>query len=367
MDTSQIESLQDKYAEALMRGDRDQEQKLKGEIEALFGESTPATPSPSLEDSPVVEEAAAEQPTSIAPSAEVTVKDDAPPSGETQNATATENWLESLDPKVREIVEQNLLQERQARLQAEHQFKSVNGRLAAYQRRYEETQKEAVKLKQQLTAQPQGSHATAAPKNNPIGLTKIEDDPDLAAIAKTDEELARVMFKREQALRQEMEAMRTALVEELNPLRQQFQQHSQQTELQRLTQYVPNAVEIFNHPAWEEWVNSQPRGVQQLANSDYAEDVARAIELYGQDMQRVYGAPNQQAKPAQQPVAPNPKADEVRKERERKLQAQPVGSASVRPPQRAEPTLEEIAANPELLEKFQQKIMEEELKKMGRL
>lgn len=357
MDPNQhIESLQQKYTEALLSGNAENEQKIREEIDQFLEKGE--IPSTSPEDSPpVVEEETEQTPTSSEPSAEVAVKDDTSTQAE-PNKTETQNWLDSLDPAIRGNIEQ-LIQQNQ---QLEHQYKSVNGRLAAYQRRYEDAQKEAVKYKQQLTAPPQGQSA-AASKNSP-SLNKIEEDPDLKLLADTDEHLARVILKREEALRQEIESMKNVLNENLSPLRQQFQYQQQQSELQKLKQIVPNVEEIFRHSAWQEWVDAQSPAVRALAESDYAEEAARAIELYGMDMRRIYGEPTRQ-----QPVRnnPDPRVEDVRKERERKLQAQPVGSpASVRPPQRSEPTLEEIMANPDLLEKFQAKIMQDELKKMGR-
>jgi hypothetical protein len=360
MDPNQhIESLQQKYTEALLSGNAENEQKIREEIDQFLEKGE--IPNTSLEDSPpVVGEETEQTPTSSEPSAEVAVKDDTSTQAE-PNKTETQNWLDSLDPAIRGNIEQ-LIQQNQ---QLEHQYKSVNGRLAAYQRRYEDAQKEAVKYKQQLTAPPQGQSA-AASKNSP-SLNKIEEDPDLKQLAETDEQLARVILKREEALRQEIESMKNALNENLSPLRQQFQHQQQQYELQKLTQIVPNAIEIFQHRAWQEWVDAQPPAVQALANSDYAEDAARAIELYGMDMRRIYGEPTRQT---QQPARtnPDPRVEDVRKERERKLQAQPVGSpASARPPQRSTPTLEEIMANPDLLEKEQHRIYQETLKKSGRL
>lgn len=364
MDTNQhIESLQQKYTEALLSGNAETEQKIREEIDQ-FLEKGEIPNTPSEDFPPVVGEETEQTLTSSEPSAEVAVKDDASTQAEpkTQEQTATQNWLDSLDPAIKANIEQ-LIQHNQ---QLEHQYKSVNGRLAAYQRRYEDAQKEAVKYKQQLTAPPQGHTAPAASKN-PQSLS-IEDDPDLKQLAETDEQLARVILKQRQEVAQREEELRKKIEQlesKFNPLEQRFVQQAQVTELQKLEQRVPNVREIFNHPAWEEWVNAQPRGVQSLANSDYAEDVERALELYGQDMRRIYGEPS---KPTTKPHAPvDPRAGAVQQERERKLQAQPVGSpASVRPPQRTEPTLEEIMANPDLLEKFQAKIMQDELKKMGR-
>lgn len=370
MDEQKLIDLQDEYSSALAQGNQDRVKDLEKQLDeyitqGTLAESTPETP---VENTDPASEPATEQPEAVetSPSPEDTTEGEPAP---TQETSETEDWLNSLDPKIRENV-QKLIEDRE---KLEHQYKATNGRVAAYQRRYEEQRKLAVqqeelikKLKSSTAQMPQGNQPTAAPKptNTPLS---IDDDPDLKDIAATDEQLARTILKREQLLRQEIDRLQNTIEERLSPLQQRFEEASINSEMDRLLSVVPNAVEVFNSKEWDDWVSTQPSAIKAIALSDKADEALRALELYAADMQRWY--PQQPQAPQQgQPVAsnPDPRASKVQQERERKLQAQPVGSASVRPPQKAEPTLEEIMNDPELLEKHQQMLYKKELERMGK-
>jgi hypothetical protein len=360
MDEQKLVEVQDQYSTALATGNAEEARKLEEQLNhyienGKFDEKV--DPEPSEETSVAGQETTAESTTEGTPEPE-----------KEEPKSEVEDWLASLAPEVKGQVEKLM----QSHNQLEHQYKSVNGRVAAYQRRYDELQKKAVQQEEllkklQATAQPQGNPA-ASEKNPSVSL---DDDPDLKQIAETDEQLARVIRRREQMLNEKISKLENMVTESINPLKQGFEQQQVNSELNRLVQRIPNAIEIFNYRSpegvnvWDDWVNSQPKGVQTLALSDNADDVARALELYGQDMYRIYGSQQKEEPASQKPVADSEKAAKVQQERERKLQAQPVGSASVRPPQRTEPTLEEIMADPEKLEKYQHKIYLEELKRRG--
>lgn len=357
-----IEQLQTEYLEALNSGNADRKRELEGKIDAFLsqGEQPQAPPpAPEVAPEPIVAEAQGIQEQGEAQAEPAPNTDVAPASGFDEDTT---KWLDSLDKSIRPHIEAKLNADKKELLiewyKTQQQFQAVNGRVAAYQRRYEDIQKKAVQQEEMLkkltstTAQPQGNPAATK-------TVAIDEDPDLKAIAETDEQLARVIAKREQLLRAEIEGLKSTMKSELEPLRRSNEEQVIQSELNRLTQMVPNAIEIFNHPAWDNWLNFQPPGVRALATSSNADDVVHALRLYGDDIKRYSG----ESQPVQAEAKPDPKATQVAAERERKLQAQPVGSASVRPPQKTQPTFEEIAANPELLEKYQQQILQEELKK----
>ncbi len=368
MDENQIESLQKSYYEALESKDAEKIQAASDAIEAVLNQQV--VPEVVQE---VVQDTSSEETTQATQGGEALAEPTAK-EGEPAPTSATDDWLGSLDPNIRKNVEQLLKQNQQL----VHQRKSDEGRVAAFQRRYEEAQKKAVqneelvkKLQGQTTAQPQGNPAA----NQQTKLLTVDDDPELKAIAETDEQLARVILKREAALRSELEQMRNDLVglkTEFNPLKTYQEEAHTRQELQRLEQFVPNAVQIFNYRDpdtgvnyWEDWVKRQPKAIQAAAESYNAEEVAQALRLHIMDMQAYFGfnqqAPAQESKPA--PVVDQQKIEAVQQERERKLSAQPVGSASVKPPQNAQPSFEQIMSNPDLLAKYQQKIYEEELKK----
>jgi phage terminase small subunit len=376
MELSKVEQLQQNYLDAINQGNDEKVSKAREEIESFLSanESSPSgTQQQTVEQVPAV----AVEISAEAPPTEVTQEGNGGQPGEAQAepAKTTEGapsptqtnteWLESLAPEVRKQVE-SLLEDNK---KLHHRIKADDGRVAAYQGRYHELQKKAVQLEERLkaTAQPQGNPAANAKK---APAASLEDDPELKQIAETDEQLAKVLWNREQLLNEKIAKLENFLAETVSPIKAGYEQQQVHTELNRLTSIVPNAIEIFNYRSpegvnvWEDWVNRQPRGVQTLALSDNADDVARAMELYGRDIERLYYTSEQPAAATttKQPVD-TARVQGVQAERERKLQAQPVGSASVRPPQNVEPTMEEIWRNPELRLKAQEKILEDERRK----
>lgn len=379
MDDEKLFNLQDEYSTALSTGNNDRARELEKQLDEYITQGTITESAPPVENDPKVEqntdpadESANSQPEAAdttspsgTESPEATTEGEPAPNQET---SATEDWLTSLDPKIRERVVQELEQKQKL----EHRIKSDEGRIAAFQRRYEEQRKlavqreELIKKLQSSTALPQGQ-SPAAPKQQSPSLT-IDDDPDLKQIAETDEQLARTMLRREQLLRQELDQLRNMVEDRITPLQQRYEEVQINTEMDKLLGVVPNAIEVFNSREWDEWVSLKSERVKALALSDKADDALEALRLYAADMQQWYGNTQQPSQPApQQPAQVDPRAGKVQQERERKLQAQPVGSAAVRPPQKANPTMEEILADPELLEKHQQDLYRKELERMGKL
>lgn len=378
MDEQKLINLQDEYSTALSTGNNDRVRELEKQLDEYITQGTVTESAPPVEDDPKIEENTdpADEPAKTQPEAADTTSPSGTESPEAttegepapkQETTETEDWLASLDPKIRERV----IQELEQKQKLEHRIKSDEGRIAAFQRRYEEQRKlavqqeEFIKKLQSSTALPQGQ-SPAAPKQQSPSLT-IDDDPDLKQIAETDEQLARTMLRREQQLRQELDQLRNMVDERLSPLQQRFEEVQTNAELDKLLQRVPNAIEVFNSREWDEWVSLKSERVKALALSDKADDALEALRLYAADMQAWYGNPQQPAQQQQPAPQVDPRAGKVQQERERKLQAQPVGSAAVRPPQKAEPTLEEIMADPELLAKEQEKLYKKELERMGKL
>lgn len=74
----------------------------------------------------------------------------------------------------------------------------------------------------------------------------------------------------------------------------------QQAELVR---DVPNAYQIFAHPAWAQWKQTLTPGQRAMAESAYAADVKQAIYAFAAVMQQQEAQPQQAAQPqAQQPA-----------------------------------------------------------------
>lgn len=374
-----IETLQENYLEALNTGDTE---KIKAAESALDGALKGNKP-PDPEPEPVAEDTSPESSQeqsdegsqgSDAQQATQEGEDnkDVAPSAEKETKSDTQNWLDSLDEGVRSEVEK-LLKHTQ---QLEQRIRSDDGRVAAFQRRYEEVRKKAVQQEEQLkklqsTAQPHGNKPGAAPKNPTLSL---EDDPDLKEIAESDEQLARLIRKRDQShldtiseLRKEIDGLK----HQFDPFRERYENDHLASEETRLLQMIPNAREIFSFEdngvnMWKEWMEHQPPVIRAAAESDNAEEVAWALSKHITDMRRYYGFDQEQPTQEEQKPSVDPsKARSVQQERERKLQAQPVGSASAPPPQKTKPTMQEIVSNPKLLEQEQLRIFNETMKSLG--
>ena len=402
MDNEQAQQIQQDYLEALNSGDHKEQQRLKKEIDSIFDREekeykesrnkTTETSTPLDIQDDVVETGEAD--TSKDKSGEVeeplkaTSSKDGDPSPKEENEQETKEWYEDLPEDQQNAVKQIL--EDNSKLH--HRIKSDDGRVAAYQRgqaeadrRYKELQQETVKLKEILSREPtaQSDNQTAAASaakgkatqaTGPKRRLTVDDVPEFKQLASTDPELAELFLNRENILREEMSSLKDAVYGDLEPLRKTSNESKTNQEVNRLLSIVPNANEIFNYRSpegvntWEDWLFRQPKGVQSLATSDYADDVVEALRLYGMAMNRVYsysseGASNSD-KEHQQNGQVSERAGSTQAERERKLRAVPVGSASnVRPPQKAELSMEEILRDPVKLEALQKKILEDELKK----
>jgi hypothetical protein len=359
MEHEDVEKLQQQYLDAINSGNQEDKERIEKEIDSRLAGSEPTE---TVDTPPETPEGEQEEGVAAEASAEQEV-----PEGQAKDGPVyddeTQSWLNSLDASVRKHVEGKLQADKKQlalelykREQAE---KSNNGRVAAYQSRYQELQNKTVQLEEMLQKHRKPQEPAAPQKKTKT----IEEDPDLKQIAETDPELARVFLAREQEMERRLAEMDERFRNELEPLRRSSEDQVVNNELAKLEAIVPNYREIFNYRTpeglnvWEAWVSEQSQGVQQLALSDHANDVVRALELYGADIQRMY--------PEETPKEPNAKAQSISQERERKLSAVPVGSNAVRPPQKTKPTDEEIAANPALLEKEHERLLNEYRKQMG--
>lgn len=354
MDENQTQQLQEELTQALIEGNADKQREVEGRINTLLGtqEAVPEV----VGEQPKVEEVAKEEGTEgkeAPPPSEKTEVEAKPPTESEQN------WLDSLAPEVRKNAEELL--ENYKRL--EHRLKSEDGRVAAYQRRYHELQQQAARQQEELQAL-----KSAKPQEQPAAQKQTPAvDDDLKAIMEVDEQLGRtIMREREERerLRAELDRRLSEIDSKVTPVQSAYEDMEVQREMTRLTSYVPNAVEILRSPYYKEFVDTSPPAIRQLAESSRADEVYAAIRLYG-DWASEYNA----GQPQQ--TQPNPefddKARKVQQERERKLQSQPVGSAAIKPPAKTEPTIEEIYNDPKLLEQYQNRIMQDELKKIGYL
>lgn len=375
-----------KMTEAYARNDDAEARKLGAELEAKLkasqessGGATPPVPeeTPEVEEVPETtseggsEEAEAGEKGGETKDEAQGVTDD-PTSAPEQETTAegvlSEELLKTLDPKVKVQIEKILDEKKKLE---ELKLRQGN-QVAAYQRRYHDNLTKTQKLEQEL-ARVKSQKPTGSQSAIPAKKAEQEVDADLKALMETDEQLARIIMRQREEQAERIAALESRLEQvhgEVTPVRQRQQEVEALQEVEKLRTYVSNAEEIVNHPAWAEFVDLAPPGVQALANSDRAEDVYSAMQLYASWVQSSYGQPEQQHQsPAPQGKTVDPdkakQAQQVQQARERKLQSQPVGSSSAPPITQKKPSLEQIMANPELYQKEFDKQFEAELKKMG--
>jgi hypothetical protein len=255
-------------------------------------------------------------------------------------------WVESLPEETRAKV----IQEIQAKLTYEHQFRSNNGRIRNLQQKLLEAQKQISE------SRPATKPATAErqPPSTPEGWQELmKNEPDLAAAIE-----ARVKSEIESAVgsvKSELQEFKKTAVDPLHEhQREQYVEH-QRNELKRLVPNYEQVVSDPNYPRWLETVASP--GMRHLAlHSVEASDAYTVMQQYANDMVRmgIY-KPAPAATPAAPPPAPqnNEAADKLAAARAAKLNSPPPTSqtpiAPVGGPTKAEITVEEGQA---MLEKI---------------
>lgn len=212
------------------------------------------------------------------------------------------------------------LREQLAALKKENQsLKSQAGRVPHVQRKLDEIDKKLKQLQASPSSQPS---AKITPKVDEL-LKDVEDtDPALAKAIRESLTTAIDGFDEQQRSRE---------IEHLKALREEEQKAYYEAEAERLLEMYPNAPEVFASPHWAEWKKKQPKHILDLAQSDSADAVALAFDLYAKAMQEEY--------PELAPVkSESEKANKVEQERQRKQHKAANLSRSNVPAKGKEPT-----------------------------
>lgn len=295
-------------------------------------------------------ESSTETDTSATEGADSTTTETTATTEQQENALA---WLESLDPAVKAKVEEALAEK--ARL--EHKLKSDEGRVAAYQRHYDQARQELEALKKGSRTSPPAEKpaATAAkPKEIPANIKAILDTDETLgkALLETHEELER----RNDALEQKLRALEEQTI---NPLRETQERIYLQQELDLLEREMPGAKEVLGHDIWDDFKSVAPPWLKELAESSERKKVATALQEYQrwiadpavqQWAASKYGVAEQKQEPKAEtkPAARQPdpqavaKAEAVKAAAERKAAASPVASTTVGRPATKKRTLDDI-------------------------
>lgn len=272
-----------------------------------------------------------------------------------QSTPVTEDWLEKVPEEVRENI-LRLKEQHDRFAQDLHRYKSDHGRVAAYQRKADQLQRELEQLRKQ-------SKDPTKPQENIAAALKIESDEDFQRLLEADPTFARMFERQLKKVAETVEESYGKKFQELNTrIATKEEDDFLSREQEKLLSYVPNAAEVVSHPAWQEFKELSPPGVRVLAESVYADDLYLAMQLYGQFVHQRYQQPtgqeapanNTQPAPASSQSAPPSNVDKIAQERQRKLQ----GGPGVQP---SKPTAASVPIeDPEtLLKKYYEEIRKE--------
>lgn len=189
----------------------------------------------------------------------------------------SQNEQQDADPwqSVPQPLRNEFNQLRQANQQLQNQYNAVTGRLAPTQRELDALKKQlAEKEQQKVDGQKAGPTADEI-----AGMTdeELEQEwPDLfAALQRRERQLERKLDERLSPLQQQLEQQKEFE-------RQQQEQQVRQQELGRLAQVHPDYQQVVQSQAFSQWLNAQPKGVQQIASSMSADDNIALLNLYKQ-------------------------------------------------------------------------------------
>lgn len=190
---------------------------------------------------------------------------------EDATSTVTAETETNTDPREAELV--RLKAELDARKQEVHRLRSDAGRVPSLQRKLSEMEKRLREV---------GTTSTAASKRTDVRASQSQK---LAQIKETDpliaEAIEEALAERDALLRQELEAKEA---EQRRSKDEVDEEELFNQEWNKLSQAVPNASEIFQHPEWKEWKKTLPENQLRLATSIYADDVLIAIEHWAKAM-----------------------------------------------------------------------------------
>ena len=305
---------------------------------------------------------AAEQPTEIVsePTSSGVAQEGEPAK---EGGTSNEDFLKGLPDNIRGNVEQLIAQNKYL----DHYYRSNEGRVAALQRKADEATKRARELEEAK------AQVVPAPDANTITNKELE------ALERTDPEMAQVI----KAERAAIIAQNTKLSEEMNQIKthlsemrerqvQWEQERVVETARQELDRIVPGATQIIDSPFWAEFKNTlSPAWKDVLDTSNNPQDYANMMPLYSQWAEmynRAHGfsqptSANAVSTPAQ--AAVDPRAAQAQANRQQNLATGNAVSGKPATPQTRKPTIEELFKNPELLAQEQDRILKEEMKRLG--
>lgn len=350
------ERLQQEYYDALSSDDAEKIAEVESRINAFLGKTEPPADEPedeapnnaSQEDQPAENQGESEGATPA--------KD-----GDSQQ-TATEDWLNGLDPKVRDLVVERLDRERKAREYHEQKYKSDIGRITAYKDKYEKERKAREELEAKIKSQP---------AQQPVEETRTQSQiaSDNAKLKALNEQIT-AMKNTDPELASSLETLRDAFLEEINrrqapkidpsidEFKKEFEQQKLEVQIEReryeLERRVPGSLQVIDYvdqrgwSPWREFLGTLPPKLQEAADEPSADNYEMLMQLYIPWAERFNAAhaPQTEANPqaTQATSQPDPRAAQVQASRQQKMvssnAAAPVKSTP--PPQGRGITYEDL-------------------------
>lgn len=287
-----------------------------------------------------------------------------------EQSNPNEDWLNSLAPNVRKLVEERLEQERKAREYHEQRYRSEVGRQTAFQKKYEEERKAREQLEQKLRdgAVSQPSNPTATPANTQTATAKKiqELNEKIARVKNTDSELADLLETTRDALLETQQLMASSVpkvdmsaVEELKAkLAEQEEARLIEQSRFELERQMPGALSLLdyvdpktNWSPWQQFLQEMPEHLQRWYRADplsphiHKELLKNYYPEWASQYNAAHGYVQQQP---QQPTQPevDPRAAQVQQARQAKLTTSAAQPARSAPPPGHKPSLEERIKNP---------------------
>lgn len=176
-------------------------------------------------------------------------------------------------------MEERLALAEQERDDWKHKFSSTNGRISAYQRQINElTQK--IQNPESTKQERDDAKEELAQQTNNSNWNEFKDEfPEFAAAL--DERLGEIDVREKQ-----LDERFKQLENQVQPLQQRAQEAALQSELAALEAAHPDYEEVANSDEFNEWLEKQPKPVQQLIESDAAPDAAYLLDNFKRDTGR---------------------------------------------------------------------------------
>lgn len=191
-----------------------------------------------------------------------------------------DNDAEGGEPEEQDVSEKlKALEAENERLR--HSDASQRGRLGAYQRQINDLQRKAQELESAKQKNPDGESQSDDQQRQTMAESMGMDDwnefkEDFPDMARAFEARLKADQQKQAQLEQQVAELRSAV----QPIQQQAHEQQLQSEYARLESRHDDWREVVNAPEFKEWLQSQNPSIQQLANSENADDASALLDFF---------------------------------------------------------------------------------------